>query len=199
LAEKNRLLPTKGPVYDLDRKPMRPSQAWSFPQTLSPQPWIGDCAEQFRARLASRPQPRQQIVSNVTLQRRWEQMGGFKDPSYLERKSAATDARKAALEKFRASTAANEPGAAERQASRQAVSVARDARAAGRKAAKAAREIEVAEAAARAREAAEQAERDAAALAKRELAEKASREVAEQAGRKAGRDARYAARKARKK
>ena len=39
-------------------------------------------------------------------------MGGFKDPGYLERKSAATDARKAALEKFRANNAANDPAAA---------------------------------------------------------------------------------------
>ena len=43
-------------------------------------------------------------------------MGGFKDPDYLQRKSAAMDARKAALEKFRAGTAANNPAAAERQA-----------------------------------------------------------------------------------
>ena len=41
---------------------------------------------------------------------------GFKDPGYLERKSAATDAKKAALEKFRANAAANAPAAAERQA-----------------------------------------------------------------------------------
>ena len=66
-------------------------------------------------------------------------MGGFKDPGYLERKSAATDAKKAALEKFRASSAANDPAAAERQASRQAASIARDARAAERKAARDAR------------------------------------------------------------
>jgi hypothetical protein len=126
-------------------------------------------------------------------------MGGFKDPGYLERKSAATDARKAALEKFRANSAANDPAAAERQASRQAVSIARDARAVARKAAKAAREIEVAEEAVRARELAEQADRDAAAQAKRESAEKATREYTEQTDRKAARDARYAARKARNK
>ena len=52
-------------------------------------------------------------------------MSGFKDPGYLERKSAATDARKAALEKFRAGTAANDPAAAERQAAREAVRIAR--------------------------------------------------------------------------
>jgi Family of unknown function (DUF6481) len=126
-------------------------------------------------------------------------MGGFKDPGYLERKSAATDARKAALEKFRANSAVNDPAAAERQASRQAVSIARDARAVARKAAKAAREIEVAEEAVRARELAEQADRDAAAQAKRESAEKATREYTEQTDRKAARDARYAARKARNK
>src|ERR1700731_2183143 len=126
-------------------------------------------------------------------------MGGFKDPDYLQRKSAAMDARKAALEKFRAGTAANNPAAAERQVTRQAVSAARDVRAATRKAAKAAREIEVAQEAARAQELAAQAERDAAVRAKREAAEKATRELAEQADRKAARDVRYAARKARKK
>ncbi|HLH94839.1 MAG TPA: DUF6481 family protein [Xanthobacteraceae bacterium] len=36
-------------------------------------------------------------------------MSGFKDPSYLERKSAATDAKKAALERFRARRSADEP------------------------------------------------------------------------------------------
>jgi hypothetical protein len=98
---------------------------------------------------------------------------GFKDPGYLERKSAATDARKAALEKFRANSAANDPAAAERQASRQAVSLAR--------------------------EQAERAARDAVAQAKRESAEKADREAVEEADRKAARDARYAARKKRNK
>lgn len=38
-------------------------------------------------------------------------MSGFKDPSYLDRKSAATDARKAALEKFRARLSTNEAAA----------------------------------------------------------------------------------------
>jgi Family of unknown function (DUF6481) len=33
-------------------------------------------------------------------------MGGFKDPGFLERQGAASNARKAALEKFRANTAA---------------------------------------------------------------------------------------------
>src|ERR1700732_3411749 len=177
---KNRLLPNEGPVYDRTRQANAAFGTWRFLQKSFPQSWIGDFARQFRVGVARWPQAGQQIVRNVTLARGSEEMGGFKDPGYLERKSAATDARKAALEKFRAGTAANNPAAAERQASRQAVSVARDARAAARKAAKAAREIEVAEEAVRARESAEQAERDAAAQAKREAAEKATREVAEQ-------------------
>ena len=57
-------------------------------------------------------------------------MAGFKDPGFLERKSAATDARKAALEKFRANSAANNPAVAERQAAREAASKAREERAA---------------------------------------------------------------------
>jgi hypothetical protein len=38
-------------------------------------------------------------------------MSGFKDPSYLDRKSTATDAKKAALEKFRARLSPNEGAA----------------------------------------------------------------------------------------
>ena len=122
---------------------------------------------------------------------------GFKDPSYLDRKGAATDARKAALEKFREKT--NDPAAVERQAARQALAAAREAREAERKAAKAAREAELVQETARAHEAAQQAAREAAAQAERAAAERAEREAAEEVERKAARDARYAARKKRKK
>jgi hypothetical protein len=141
------------------------------------------------------PGPGKTLFATFTAQR--SQKMGFKDPGFLERKSAATDARKAALEKFRAN--ANDSGAAERQTARQGVVAAREARAAERKAAKAAREIEAAAEAARAKELAEKAKLDAAAQAKRDAAEKAEREIAEAAARKAVRDAKYAARKARKK
>jgi Family of unknown function (DUF6481) len=125
-------------------------------------------------------------------------MSGFKNPGFVERRSEATNAKKAALEQFRAKTATDNPDVVQRQAARQASHAAREARAAERKAAKAAREVEAAEHATRDRELAERAKVDAAALAKREATEQAAREVTLQVGLKAARDARYAARKAKK-
>jgi uncharacterized protein DUF6481 len=126
-------------------------------------------------------------------------MAGFKDADFLERRTAATKAKKAALEKFRATTAANEPHFAERQAGLQATRVARDTRAADRMVARAARDADIAVQATRAREVSAQADRDAAAQKERDRAEHAERETALQADRKKARDARYAARKARQK
>ena len=126
-------------------------------------------------------------------------MNGFKNPGFTERRSEAANAKKSALEQFRANTAANNPDLAERQAARQATHVAREVRAAERSAAKAARDVELAKQAVLDRELAERTKRDAAVLAEREVAERAAHENALQADRKAGRDARYAARKARKK
>lgn len=108
----------------------------------------------------------------------------------MERQDTATKAKKAALEKFRASAA--DPAFAERL-------TARMASAANRRAAKNVREIEKAEKKARDAERAQQAERDAAVRAERVAAESANRELALQAERKAARDARYAARKSRSK
>lgn len=124
-------------------------------------------------------------------------MAGFKDPDFLARQSAASTARKAALERFRANAA--DPALGERLAAREAASSARAERAATRKAAKDAAAVEAAEQAVHARELAEQAVREKAAAAERERAEVAEREAALEAERKAARDARYAARKARKK
>ena len=128
-------------------------------------------------------------------------MPSFKD-DFGGRKDAAANAKKTLLEKFRAKPAADDPAVLERQAARRAVSEARAARNAERKAAKLA--AEAAEKAAR--EAAEKAEQERVA---RETAEKAANEAASLAARaaaqvkllaeqKAARDARYAARKARK-
>jgi Family of unknown function (DUF6481) len=113
-----------------------------------------------------------------------------KAPDFVERRNAATNAKKAALEKFRAH--ADDPGLAERQTTRAAL-------AGERTAAKMAREIEKAERKARDAELAMEAKRAAEAQAERALAEAASRELALQTERKAARDARYAARKARSK
>ena len=117
-------------------------------------------------------------------------MGSFKDPNFVERQSAAAQARKAALEKFRASAA--DPAVVERQAARMASAVES---AAARKV----RELERVERKAAEAEAAKQAEREAAEKAQHELAKKAESELALQAEQKAARDARYAARKARTK
>jgi hypothetical protein len=99
----------------------------------------------------------------------------------------------------RAVPSAPSVGALQQQIAREAASKAREERAAARKAAKAARELELAQEAGRAKEAEEKAKLEAAARAEREAAEKAEREIAEAAARKAARDAKYAARKARKK
>jgi len=117
-------------------------------------------------------------------------MGGFKDPDFVERQNAATKARKAVLDKFRANAA--DPTVAERQ-------VARAAGAADRAAARKVRATEKAEKKVADAEAAKQAERAAAEQAERERAEEANRELASQAEQKTARDARYAARKARSK
>ena len=115
-------------------------------------------------------------------------MSGFKQPDLLERQKAAAEAKKAALEKFRAKTA--DPALAERL-------TARAAGAADRRAAKNVREIEKVQRKAREAERAQQLEREAAIEAARAAAESAERELAVQAERKVARDARYAARKAR--
>jgi len=102
-------------------------------------------------------------------------------PNLQERQNASAEAKKAMLEKFRASPGPDDPAVVERRAAREAMLAERTARAAQREAAKRAHEAELAEQAARA--AAEQAEREAAALAEQ----------------KAARDERYKARKAAKK
>ena len=117
-------------------------------------------------------------------------MGSFKEPSLAERQKAANTAKKAALKAFRENL--SDPALAQRQVARH---VTRITRAAERKAVKMAREVELAEQAARDQERAKQAELDAAAKAEQHAAQVVARE----ADQKAARDARYAARKARKK
>jgi hypothetical protein len=113
-------------------------------------------------------------------------MSGFKKPDLAERQNTAAQARKAALEKFRASAA--DPAVAERQ-------TARMASADIRRTARSVREIEKAEKKALDAERAQQAQRDSEQAA----AESVNREATVQAERKAARDARYAARKSRSK
>src|SRR5438876_8980524 len=121
---------------------------------------------------------------------RWSEMDNPKKTSFDDRLSAAANAKKAELEKFRARSGANDPAFAERQAARQAVSLARDARTAATRRAGVARKAD------------EKAARDAAAAAEEgaraaEVARQTADDVALQVERKAARDARYAARKAR--
>jgi hypothetical protein len=121
-------------------------------------------------------------------------MAIFKNTNFDERRNSAEAAKKAALEKFRALTAQINEGAAERLTARQAIMAAREVRAEEREAARLVAEARAAEVLAEREQVlkAEQAERDAMA------AERAERDVASAAERKAARDARYAARKARK-
>jgi hypothetical protein len=115
-----------------------------------------------------------------------------KNTGLSDRLGAAAAAKNAMLERFRSKQA--DPAVLERQAALKAISDARDARQAERKAA---REAEAARLAAeRAAAAAEQAAREAE---ERRLAnEAAGRTAALEAQQKAARDARYAARKARR-
>ena len=113
-------------------------------------------------------------------------MSGFKKPNFVDRQDSAAKAKRAALEKFRASAA--DPAFEERLGVRIAGAVKR-------RAAKNVREIEKVENKLRNAERAQQAERDAAHAA----AESANREASLRAEQKAARDARYAARKSRSK
>ena len=122
----------------------------------------------------------------------------FKDNGFGDRLATAAEARKAALAKFKAKPGTDDPAVLARQAERRAVQAAREVRTVERQAERA--RVEEAETAARtereAREAADEAareEREAVAAA-----EAAEREAALGVERKAARDARYAARKARR-
>lgn len=107
--------------------------------------------------------------------------------NFDDRISAAAAAKQALLERFRARPSPDDPAEIERQAALKAIADARDLRAAERRAAKEA-ELQ--------RLAAEAAARKAAELA---AAQEAKRQAALlEAERKAARDAKYAARKARR-
>jgi hypothetical protein len=117
-------------------------------------------------------------------------MKGFKEKTFSDRLQEAADARKSALERFKARPDPNDPEVVKRREERLKIAQARAEREAVRKVQK------EAEAAARAeQEAIERAEREA--RERREAVEKVIRDAAEAAERKAARDARYAARKAR--
>jgi hypothetical protein len=121
-------------------------------------------------------------------------MAGFKGGLYSERASASADAKKALLEKFKAKPPPDDPDVLARAAERRAIAEAREQRAAERRVAKEADELRLA---------AERAARDLEAVARAaeeeaRAAEKVLRDEQLKAERKAARDARYAARKARR-
>lgn len=121
-------------------------------------------------------------------------MATHKGDDFSERRNAAANAKKAAVERYRAQPGADDPTVLERQAALRAISEAREVRVAERKAA---REAEAAH------QEAEQAARDAERIARdadqvARDTEQAARSVAAEAERKAARDARYAARKKRR-
>jgi hypothetical protein len=117
-------------------------------------------------------------------------MKGFKEKTFADRLQEAANARKAALERFRARPAPDDPEVIKRREERMRIAQAREEREAARRTQK------EAEAAVRAeREAAERVEREA--RERREAIEKLIRDAADATERKAARDARYAARKAR--
>ncbi len=125
-------------------------------------------------------------------------MKDIKNKDLNDRRSAATGAKAAQLEAYRAAIAAAAPDREARQAERMAIAEARDARRAERDRIKLEEQNRIA---------AEAAEREAAIVAAaraeadaRELANKnrIARVFEDEAARKAERDRRYAARKARK-
>ena len=126
-------------------------------------------------------------------------MKEFREPSLADRLGAAARARQAQLEKARAKAPANDPQFAEKQAARLAASEARDVRAAERKVQKRADEERQAQAKAAEEIARGKAQKEADEARQVEAAQASEREAAAIVARKAERDARYAARKARKK
>jgi hypothetical protein len=115
-------------------------------------------------------------------------MSGFREPSYADRQKAAQQARQDILNKFRSQPGPDDPAVKQRQAEREAAVADRAKARLAREAAKAEQKH---------RE--EQAAAEAAAQLLREKAEAAEKEAALEAERKAARDARYAARKKKKK
>lgn len=113
---------------------------------------------------------------------------GFKEPSFLDRQTAAQKAKKGILEKFKAKPGPDDPAVLKRAAERQAQVIERAKAQKLREAAKAEKKARDAELAAQ-----------AAAEALRIQAEKVAAAAALAAEQKAARDARYAARKNKKK
>lgn len=118
----------------------------------------------------------------------------FKGSKYEDRREAAADAKKALIERFKARPPADDPAVLARAAERKAIQEAREIRTVERARLKAEDDVR------RAMEdtARHVAEAAAAEEAATRAAEQTARDEAIRAERKAARDAKYAARKARK-
>ena len=128
-------------------------------------------------------------VTDVGLKaRKARPVSGFREPGFSDRQKAAQEARKNLLNKFKSQPGLDDPAVAARRAEREAL-------AAKRAEAKAAREAEKAE---QKRIAEEAAAAEAARIA-REAEEAIAKQAEVEAEQKAKRDARYAARKAKRK
>lgn len=118
----------------------------------------------------------------------------LKGSTFEDRRAAAAEAKKALVERFKARPPADDPEVQARAAERRAIQEARDIRIAERAKLKAEDEVRRAQE----DEARKAAEATAAAEADARAAEAARRDEEIRAERKAARDAKYAARKARK-
>jgi hypothetical protein len=118
----------------------------------------------------------------------------LKGSTFEDRRAAAAEAKKALVERFKARPPADDPEVLARAAERKAIQEAREIRQGERAKQKALEE----EARLREDEARKAAEAKAAEEAEAKAAEQAARDEAIRAERKAARDAKYAARKARK-
>jgi hypothetical protein len=125
-------------------------------------------------------------------------MSDVKDNGFADRLGTAHKARKAMLERVRAMPSADDPAVTGRKAARQAISAAREVRLAERESDRIAAQARKAEERL-VHEVNEQEKRLAKEAAETvERAEEADRQAALEVAQKAARDARYAARKARK-
>ena len=125
-------------------------------------------------------------------------MSAFKAAGFAERRNTSLEARKAAMQDFRSKAAEDVSTFSQRQEALKAVRVARDGRAAERLAARTTREAEIADQFTREQAAAAEAEQEAKARREQDRADREQLEPTRQAEAKAARDARYAARKARR-
>jgi hypothetical protein len=147
--------------------------------------------------------PARPIFGSTTLQRPLDTLArGFnknmKDKDFGDRLSAAKNAKQAMTAKFLQRPGSDDPAVIERRQAREAVSAARAVREAQRNARAAAEAAETAAQQERADAEAAFAAAEAAAQQERAVAENEANKARLEVEQKAARDARYAARKARK-